>query len=149
MYVGNTNTKRLHSPGCRAVGMIAPKHVVYTESGEGFHVLCKWCGNQGYRKGKQESFDEYDIMNMSGVEICHDHNIIKAMEKVGCIDYGLFHKGENHGIVLMYPHEGGIPIEGREGKWWVFYQCEICGYQTSYKKAVHKLHEQMKEKGEI
>ena len=53
MYIGNTNTKRLHSPDCRAVKMIAPKHIQYTEDGEGFHVL-EMGVKPRYRKGGRQ-----------------------------------------------------------------------------------------------
>lgn len=140
MYIGNTNTKRLHSPNCRAVKMIAPKHVQYTEDGEGFHVLCKWCKNQGYRKGgRQVEFDEYEILDMDGVQFCHDTRFKEILNKTGC----LAHIGcgdKHHGSILMYPHPGGVEVQDEEGKWWIFFQCGECGYQTSLTKAIHHLH---------
>ncbi|MDH7506229.1 MAG: hypothetical protein QHH15_00375 [Candidatus Thermoplasmatota archaeon] len=142
-YIGNSNTKRLHSPYCRAVPMIAPKHIVNTNDGEGFPVYCHWCKNQGYGKGgRQMVFDEFMDLMGSNVEICYDKKYLNILTEVGCLqEHGIYHedKEESKGIVLMYPHDGGYVVEGKEGKWWIYYQCEVCGYQTSLVKAMSRL----------
>lgn len=146
MYVGNTNTKRLHLPGCRAVPMIAPEHYEPSEDGEGFYVLCKWCKCQGYRKG-QTALDDFrgepmkenyqiieEYTEGGNIEVCHDEVYLKLFEEVGCISgHG------NQGVVLMYPHGGGVPVEGCPGLYWVFFVCSHCGYETSHEKAIRKL----------
>ena len=38
-------------------------------------------------------------------------------------------------VVQMYPHEGGIEIEGA-GKQWVYVHCNVCGYDTALWKLV-------------
>ena len=140
-YIGNKNTKRLHSPNCRAVPMIAPKHIVYTESGEGFYVYCHWCGNQGYPDGGRQVYLENYGLEVNGIERCFDKKYVEVFDKVGCIDSdGEWHKGkENNGIVLMYPHDDGVEVQDKPGRWWIYYQCEVCGYQTSLHKAIGKL----------
>lgn len=142
-YIGNSNTKRLHSPYCRAVPMIAPKHIVYTDDGDGFPVYCHWCGNKGHsRGGRQMVFDEFMELEGSKVEQCFDKRYLYVFDEVGCLHkHGVYHddKEEGKGMVLMYPHDGGVEVEGKEGKWWIYYQCEICGYQTSLIKAMNML----------
>ena len=39
----------------------------------------------------------------------------------------------------MFPDDSGIEVEGRKGKFWVYFECYECGYQTALWKAVHKL----------
>ena len=138
-YIGNKNTKRLHAPGCRAVPMIAPKHLAYSDNGEGFPVPCKWCGNKGHKKGGyQMTFDEYEILNMPEMKVCYDDRYIQIFEKTGCIQ----HIGDGDkfkGMVLMYPHDNGVPVDGEDGLWWVFFQCSTCGYQTALWKALKKI----------
>jgi len=54
MLIGNTNTKRCHTPYCRAVPQIAAKHFVRTEHCNGFNVICKVCyGGQSKEEIRQ------------------------------------------------------------------------------------------------
>lgn len=148
-YIGNTNTRRLHHPGCRAVPMIAPEHIRYSEDGEGFPVVCKWCGCQGFHKG-QITLDEFKRggRNMksegeiigeytqgdSNIKECNEKQYVDIFREVGCII-----DGEKEGAILMYPHDGGVPVEGEIGKWWIFHVCSKCGHETSLEKSANKL----------
>lgn len=132
MYIGNTNTKRCHDPSCRAVPTIAPKHVQPTEDGHGFHVLCKWCGQQGTRKGgTQKTLENYAKDKEMGIEECNDERYHELFEVNGC---ETCHNRE--GKILMYPHIGGEEVKDKPGKWWVYFECKRCQEETSYRKAI-------------
>ena len=63
-----------------------------------------------------------------------DKLYLKLFEEVGCIwGHG------NQGVVLMYPHSGGVEVEGEPLLQWVFHVCSHCGHETSHEKAIHKL----------
>lgn len=138
MYVGNTNTKRCHSPSCRAVPTIYPEHVEPTEDGKGFYVLCKWCGVQGEPSKSQTRLEDFKVVTKeeqdAGIQDCEDGLYKKLFEATGCITCK-----SKEGRILMYPHSGGVKVEGIPGLWWVFFECDKCQYQTSFQKAINKL----------
>lgn len=40
--------------------------------------------------------------------------------------------------LLAYPHDGGL--EDKDGeKWWLYYECPTCGYQSSWWKILNQL----------
>lgn len=140
MLIGNTNTKRCHDPSCRAVKMIAPKHIQATD-GTGFHVLCKLCGSQGTRRVRtQKTLEHYANEDEMGIEECTDKKYLELFEVNGCIDC---HSRE--GKVLMHPHIAGVEVEGKPGKWWVYFECGRCKYETSYVKAINQIEKKINE----
>lgn len=139
MLIGNTNTKRCHVPGCRAVGMIADKHRVVTDSGEGFPVNCKWCG----AGGSSRSTDRQSVLNEylpEGTKICDDPYFHDLFMKAGCLG-SCYNQGKGvTGQILMFKDpDGGTKVQGHEGFWWVFMECTVCGYQTAWWKAEHRV----------
>lgn len=40
--------------------------------------------------------------------------------------------------IKAYPHEGGIHVEDREGKQWVYVHCSACGYDWALWKLVNR-----------
>jgi hypothetical protein len=140
MYIGNTNTKRCHDPGCRAVKMIAPKHIQPTEDGEGFHVLCHWCGVEGSRKqrGTQKTLENYAKEKEMGIQECDDERYHELFEVNGCINCH-----SHNGRVLMHPHIGGEEVKDKPGKWWVYFECNRCHYETPYRKAITSIEKEV------
>jgi hypothetical protein len=135
MYIGNTNTRRLHIPGCRAVGMIADKHRVTTDSGEGFPVNCKWCGAGGYSKGISRQSRMAEYMD-GGIIPCNDPYFHDLFMKAGCLT--AFCKGFGQ-IFMFRDPDTGTPVQGQDDKWWVFMECDECGYQTAWWKAEQRV----------
>lgn len=136
--IGNSNTGKLHSPGCRAISMMKNTHKVPTD---GAHfVPCKWCyatGNAGYTLDKFKSKED-----VPGTEVSEDPKINDIFYKVGCLTCG-----SKHGIVKMHPDDNGVRLIKKQGKWWIYFECD-CGYQTALWKAQHRL-KSMKLMGEI
>lgn len=131
--IGNSNTGRLHSPGCRAIDIMKEGHKVPTN---GAHFTpCKWCYPAGpgqLDNPNQSQWDEHEE-----TEICQDPKINQLFQQVGCLICG-----SKDGIVKMYPHEHGSRLIGKEGLWWISFECS-CGYQTALWKA--KQHKRRKQ----
>ena len=124
--IGNSNTGVLHEPGCRAIDMMNQDHEVPTN---GAHFRpCGWCkpglGNSYQTKLKNNK-------KIDGLENCEDPKIIRLFQE--CLSCG-----SHDGIVKMYPHSEGVRILGKEGKWWVYFECFDCGYETALWKAMNK-----------
>lgn len=140
--IGNTNTKRIHDPGCRAVNMIAPEHRVDGADLGTFWKLCKWCkvggterSIRGYKKAmnfrqeEQSTFDE-----IPGILDCHDPTFQKLFRATGCLACN-----SKLGTIKMMQDDKGVEVKGQNGRWWVFFECENCGYQTAWWKAYQRL----------
>jgi hypothetical protein len=126
--IGNSNTGVLHEPGCRAIEMMNHDHEVPTN---GAHFRpCGWCkAGSGINKTYQTRLN--NKRNIEGLETCNDPKIIKIFDQ--CLSCG-----SPDGIVKMYPHEDGVRILGKQGKWWVYFECFDCGYETALWKAMNK-----------
>ena len=119
--IGNSNTGKLHSPGCRAIDMMKEDHKVPTN---GAHFTpCKWCHPTG--SGQVNNPHQYQLEDQEETEICQDPKINQLFQQAGCLSCG-----SKDGIVKMYPHENGVRLLGEEGHWWIYFECN-CGYQTA------------------
>lgn len=128
-YIFNRNHNRTHTPGCRAISMMnRDKNEIPTDEIQGPH--CKWCLGQGYtsRTPKKQSLNSH-----IGEEICTDPTIRDIFKKSGCINCHS-HLGDTR----MYPSTDGIKVEGRPGKWWVYFSCFECRYETALWKAINQ-----------
>ncbi len=135
--IGNSNTRKLHAPGCRAIKMMNRTHIVPTD---GAHfVPCKWC--YAMDSSGTTNLDRFKA-DVLGTEVCMDPKINAIFDKVGCLTCG-----SKHGIVKMHPDDNGVRLVKEEGKWWIYFECD-CGYQTALWKAQNKL-KSMKTIGEI
>jgi len=52
--------------------------------------------------------------------------------------------GEMDYDMQMYPHDGGIEVDGYEGKQWVYFECKDCGYCWALWKLLNRI-DRMKE----
>jgi hypothetical protein len=148
--IGNSNTGKLHQPGCRAIDMMKDSHKVETD-GFGFEN-CGWChGKSGY-DDKQSYLDHFHekkkiaaakiptivktaiVEDPEDVQICRDPRILKIFKESECINCH-----SKDGIVKMYPAEYGVRLLGDPHKrWWIYKECDHCGYQTSLRKVKQK-----------
>ena len=128
-FIGNSNTGRLHSPGCSAIDMMKEDHKVPTNGGH--FTPCKWCHAAGPEHLNNPTQD-YGEDHM-GIEICRDPKINRLFQQVGCLTCG-----SKEGIVKMFPDENGARLLGKEGRWWIYLECS-CGYQTAWWKAKRQL----------
>lgn len=129
--IGNSNTGKLHSPGCRAIDMMKNDHKVPTN---GAHFTpCKWCYPAGPKQ--LEDPNKSKLEDQKQVEICQDPKINQLFQQVGCLTCG-----SKDGIVKMYPHEHGSRLIGKEGLWWIYFECS-CGYQNALWKAKQRRRE--------
>lgn len=122
--IRNKNTGRLHADGCPAIGMMNPKNID-PQNPDG--KICKWCGATEHQIGGDYGDDPFKSVP------CHDQKINSILEEVGCTLCG-----SKHGIVLMYPHDGGLEVKDAIGKQWVYFHCYDCNYDTNFKKASAK-----------
>lgn len=128
--IGNSNTGKLHSPGCKAINMMKNTHKVPTD---GAHfVPCKWCyatGSAGYK-----TLDKFKVSRdePDDIELCHDLKVARIFHDVKC------DCGANDGIIKMRPHEGGVRLLGDNRKMWIWRECFTCGHQLSLDKAIAK-----------
>lgn len=131
-FIANTNTGKYHEFGCKAIDMMLEEHKLEVESGEGWNP-CHWC-----RPGLgdwQSVLSKRAFEEKNGVIICRDSRAQKILTEVGCL-----HCHAKSGEVVMYPHSGGQQVEGHPGKWWIYLECDKCGYQTALWKAQAKYH---------
>lgn len=122
-YMGNTNTKVFHEYGCRAIDMMVDEHKKDTETGEGYRPCC-WCNPSG--GSYQSVMDDYELE--IGIQECHDPNHFKTFKESGCLSC---HAGVLDGTVKMFPDDGGVEVQGQKGKFWVYLECNKCGYQSA------------------
>jgi hypothetical protein len=72
------------------------------------------------------------------------NDLIYCLEgAISCKELGLG-RPNCKGIIAMsdieeYPHDGGIEVPGKEGKWWVYVHCQRCGYDASWWKVIRRL----------
>ena len=143
--IGNSNTSKLHQPGCRAIDMMKEEHKVETD-GYGFEN-CGWChGKSDVDKSYLEHFHEKKknaaaakiptivkdaiVEDPEDVQICRDPRILKIFKESDCINCD-----SKDGIVKMYPAEHGVRLLGDPHKRWrVYNECSKCGYQISLRK---------------
>lgn len=121
--IGNSNTGRLHSPDCSAIDMMREDHKIPTD-GPGF-TPCGWCHACGgiINCGRHNSDDH------EGIEICTDKKVNELFHQTGCLSCG-----SKKGLVKMFPDKNGVRLLGRQGHWWIYFEC-TCGYQTAWWKA--------------
>ena len=132
-YIFNTNHNRTHYPGCRAVtDMMAEKHKLPVDEPRGH--LCGWCFRGTGLNKNQVKFEKNNEDSRIGAEICTDPAIRNLFKKAGCLN-----GCGNLGDIKMFPDESGIEVSGLEGKFWVYFECYECGYQTAWWKALHKI----------
>jgi hypothetical protein len=133
--IGNSNTGKLHEIGCRAIWMMKSEHKVPT-NGDGFEP-CGWCKGGSalneYKKITLDNFHEEKFEDPRDIVICRDPRIEKIFRETGCIECG-----SKDGIVKMYPVPHGVKLLGKPGRWWIYFECSHCGYQTSLRKARQK-----------
>ena len=131
-YIFNTNHNRTHYPECRAVThMMTEEHKLPVDETRGH--LCGWCFRGTALDKEQTTLKEKsDADHAIGAEICTDPNIRTIFKKAGCLN-----GCGNLGDIKMFPdQDAGIEISGRPGKWWVYFECYDCGYQTAWLKAL-------------
>jgi hypothetical protein len=124
----NTNTGKIHEWGCRAIDMMRDDHKqeAYSLAGD----PCGWCKPTGNEF--QSRVDEQD--SSMGISFCHEHAYLHLFAQTGCLSCG-----SKAGVVKKMPHDGGIPLKDETGKWWVFFECDKCHYQTAWWKAEKRL----------
>lgn len=121
--IGNSNTGKLHSPGCKAIGMMKDNHKVPTD---GAHFIrCHWC----HVTASSISDIIQDQADTMEVKICRDPKIISLFNQEGCLTCG-----SHNGIVKMFPDSSGVRLLGEEGLWWIYFECDDCSYQTAWWK---------------
>ncbi len=64
------------------------------------------------------------------IEVCRDAKLNRQLSQSGCVSCG-----SHQGVVKIFPDEHGARIVGKEGKWWIYFECQDCGYQTAWWKA--------------
>jgi hypothetical protein len=127
--IGNNNTGRLHSPECSAIDMMREDHKIPTNGGH--FTPCGWC--HACRSENSLNGDQSLSEDPEGTEICIDKKVNQLFHQTGC-----FSCGSKDGVVKMFPDTYGARLLGREGHWWIYFEC-VCGYQTAWWKAIQKL----------
>jgi hypothetical protein len=127
--IGNSNTGRLHSLDCSAIDMMREDHKIPTDGG-GF-TPCGWC----HACGGENSLNINPIPSEDpeGTEICIDKKVNQLFYQTECLSCG-----SKNGVVKMFPDTNGVRLLGRNGHWWIYFECD-CGYQTAWWKAKQKL----------
>jgi hypothetical protein len=136
-YIFNKNHNRTHLPGCRAIGqMNFEKNAVLVDEPQGHS--CGWCGcgRGSHTKTKTRVFDG-GLDPYIGEKVCHDPQLRQRFKDHGCPC------GSHTGDVRMYPHNAGIPVQGEEGLWWVYFHCFQCGHDTSFDKLPETFSEEL------
>jgi len=59
----------------------------------------------------------------------HHKKVNELFHKTGCITCK-----SKEGVVKMFPDMHGVRLLGREGHWWIYFECSF-GYQTAWWKA--------------
>lgn len=126
--IGNTNTGKVHHPGCRALGMMLPEHKVTTD-GTGYSP-CGWCHAAG-PEGGEVVLDEFIDEDPEDVVVCRDPEILKLFKDFTC------DCGSLKGVVKMYPHGSGYRLKGKIGKYWIYLECSSCHHQTSLRHVLN------------
>jgi hypothetical protein len=134
--IGNSNTGRLHSPDCSAIDMMTEDHKIPTD---GCHFTpCGWCHACG--GGNTLNINHSLSEDLEGTEICMDKKVNQLFHQTGCLSCG-----SKNGVVKMFPDTHGVRLLGREGHWWIYFEC-ACGYQTAWWKAKNHLKTRRMEK---
>ncbi len=127
--IGNCNTGKLHSPRCSAIGMMKEDHKIPTDGGH--YTPCSWChacyGTNYTTDGMNNIKDSEDT------EICIDKKVNQLFNQTGCLSCQ-----SKNGLVKMFPYKHGVRLLGKQGHWWIYFEC-TCGYQTAWWKAKQKL----------
>lgn len=124
VLIGNSNTGKLHSHGCRAICMMREDHKVMTN---GAHFTpCLWC----HATASSISDLIQDQVDDLEARVCRDPNMNKLFSLEGCLTCG-----SKDGIVKMFHDPHGVRLLGEEGHWWIYFECSKCGYQTAWWKA--------------
>ena len=127
--IGNSNTGRLHSPECSAIDMMREDHKIPTDGAQ--FTPCGWC----HACGRTHSIatDQNNTEDPEGTEICTDKKVNQLFHQTGCLSCQ-----SKNGIVKMFPDKHGVRLLGRQGHWWIYFEC-TCGYQTAWWKAKQKI----------
>ena len=126
--IGNNNTGKLHSLDCSAIPMMREDHKIPTD-GTGF-TPCSWC----HACSGHETLFKKENKDFEGIQICMDKRVIQLFKKAGCASCN-----SKKGIIKMFSDPHGVRLIGKEGHWWIYFECEKCGYQTAWWKAINKL----------
>lgn len=119
--IGNSNTGRLHSPECSAIDMMREDHKIPTDGGH--FTPCGWChacGGTSYSEQGHRNTEDPE-----GTEISLDKKVNQLFNLTGCLSCG-----SKQGVVKMFPDTHSARLQGREGHWWIYFECR-CGYQTA------------------
>lgn len=130
-YMGNCNTGVYHVMGCHDINAMLDEHKIETDNEEGIYRPCGHCkpGIAKFRK-----FDSFKSSKdqPGDVELCYDPRIERIFVGIKC------DCGSSDGILKMRPHDGGVRLLNRQGKWWVWRECYSCGHQLSLVHAIQK-----------
>lgn len=134
-YMGNCNTLIFHDFGCSDILEMNEEHKVETNNERGLYRPCGHC-KPGMNKFIK-SLDDFRTARdePDDIELCMDPKIERLFENVEC------DCGSSDGILKMRPHEGGVRLLNRDGKWWIYRECYSCGYQLSLNKAIQRRRE--------
>jgi hypothetical protein len=110
--------------------MMREDHIIPTD-GDGF-TPCGWC----HACGKTSHLNTFQDKSKDpeGTEICRDKKVIQLFKQTGCLSCK-----SKKGIIKMHPDKHGVRLLKREGHWWIYLECNKCGYQTAWWKAKQKL----------
>lgn len=126
-YIYNKNHNRSHDPNCRAVRMMnIDKNAETVEEPRGHG--CGWCGTPSGFVNYPSRDQDTGLDPYIGERICHDPTFRNILKKTGCSC------GSHQGDIRMHPHDGGVPVPGEDGTWWVYFHCFKCGHDTSLSK---------------
>ena len=127
--IGNSNTGRLHSPECSAIDTMKEDHKIPTDGGQ--FTPCGWCHECGGTNCANT--DQNNTEDPEGTEICTDKKVNQLFHQTGCLSCQ-----SKNGLVKMFPDKHGVRLLGRQGHWWIYFEC-TCGYQTAWWKAKQKI----------
>jgi hypothetical protein len=127
--IGNSNTGKLHSSDCSAINMMREDHKIPTEGGH--FTPCGWCHACVGTSYNEQSHSNTE--DPEGTENCMDKKMNQLFNLTGCLSCG-----SKKGVVKMFPDTHGVRLLGREGHWWIYFECS-CGYQTAWWKAKNYL----------
>lgn len=74
---------------------------------------------------KTYTVEELQEIQQKGSEVCH---CWKTRDKTCILKY-----------IDMYEHDGGVFVEGKKEKQWVYFTCSRCNYQWALHKVLHRI----------
>jgi hypothetical protein len=85
------------------------------------------------RKNKLHTYIQNNAEDPEGTEICTDKKVNQLFHQTGCLSCQ-----SKNGIVKMFPDKHEVRLLGRQGHWWIYFEC-TCEYQTAGWKVKQKL----------